>query len=141
MTNHRINPYGLYDPRPNGYSHVVVSQPGGRLVHTAGQGGEDASGALAAGFKAQVEQAFVNLRIALESGGAAPQDVVKLTTLIVDHDSAKLDILAGALRDMFGDSFPAQTLIPVPRLALDGMLFEVEAVAVTASAEDGSVVG
>jgi enamine deaminase RidA (YjgF/YER057c/UK114 family) len=31
---------------------------------------------------------------------------------------------------MFGKTLPAQTLVPVPRLAVDGMLFEVEAVVV-----------
>jgi enamine deaminase RidA (YjgF/YER057c/UK114 family) len=31
---------------------------------------------------------------------------------------------------MWGDKPPASTLIPVPRLALDGMLFEIDAFAV-----------
>jgi enamine deaminase RidA (YjgF/YER057c/UK114 family) len=31
---------------------------------------------------------------------------------------------------MWGDRKPASTLIPVPKLALDGMLFEIDAVAV-----------
>jgi enamine deaminase RidA (YjgF/YER057c/UK114 family) len=30
---------------------------------------------------------------------------------------------------MFGNKLPAQTLVPVPKLAIDSMLFEVEAVA------------
>ena len=36
------NPAGLYDPAPNGYSHVALLQPGARLVFIAGQGGENA---------------------------------------------------------------------------------------------------
>jgi enamine deaminase RidA (YjgF/YER057c/UK114 family) len=31
---------------------------------------------------------------------------------------------------MFGRALPAQILVPVPKLAVDGMLFEVEVVAV-----------
>jgi len=31
----------------------------------------------------------------------------------------------------FGKTLPVQSLVPVPRLAIDGMLFEVDAVAVT----------
>lgn len=31
----------------------------------------------------------------------------------------------------FGKALPVQSLVPVPRLAIDGMLFEVDAVEVT----------
>ncbi|WGF87184.1 RidA family protein [Marinivivus vitaminiproducens] len=130
MPHRIVNPSALYDPRPNGYSHVVVSEPGGRLIHVAGQGGEDRDGRLAKGFQGQVAQAFANLRAALASADASPADVVKLTTYIVDHDETKLATLADELRRTFGEAFPAQTLVPVSRLALDGMLFEVDAVAI-----------
>ena len=127
------NPAGLYDPAPNGYSHLAVLQPGARLAFIAGQGGESEKGELPADFRAQVRQAFVNLRIALEAAGAGTQDVAKLTVLIVDHSEEKLHVLGNELASAFGPGLkPTCTLIPVPRLALDGMLFEVEAVAVLA---------
>lgn len=125
------NPPGLYDPAPNGYSHVAIVNAGARTLHIAGQGGEDASGRLAAGFEAQVRQSFANLRTALQAVGAAPRDVARLTVLIVDHSEDRLRTLGAALRDCWaGAPLPACTLIPVPRLALDGMLFEVDATAV-----------
>ena len=127
------NPAGLYDPAPNGYSHVALLQPGARLVFIAGQGGENERGELPADFGAQVRQALSNLRIALEAAGAGPQDVAKLTVLIVDHSEARLHVFGEELVRAFGPGpKPTCTLIPVPRLALDGMSFEVEAVAVLA---------
>ncbi|MDA8521420.1 RidA family protein [Acidovorax sp. NCPPB 4044] len=127
-----LNPPGLYDPAPNGYSHVAIAEGPVRTVHVAGQGGEDASGRLAEGFAAQVHLAIANLRTALAAAGATPHDVARLTVLVVDHTEERLRILGGALRACWGDGvpMPACTLIPVPRLALDGMLFEIDATAV-----------
>ncbi len=125
-----VNPPGLYDPAPNGYSHAIVVDGRAHTAWIAGQGGEYADGSLPADFEAQVRQAYKNLATALEAVGASPRQVVKLTTYVVDHDEAKLAIMTEALRHRFGDFLPAQTLVPVPRLALDGMQFEVDAVAV-----------
>ncbi|QWP78425.1 RidA family protein [Lysobacter sp. K5869] len=127
------NPAGLYDPAPNGYSHLAQVAAGARWVLVAGQGGETADGALSADFRAQVRQAFANLSLALAAAGAGPRDVVKLTVLVVDHSHARLAIFGEELAAAFGgDHRPACTLIPVPRLALDGMLFEIEATAALA---------
>lgn len=126
-----INPPGLYDPRPNGYSHVVVAEAPARIIYIAGQGGESIDGVLSESFEAQVQQALANLQTALAAADAKLTDVAKVTALIVDHSEARLAIFSGALRAMWGDHpAPACTLIPVPRLALDGMLFEIEATAV-----------
>ncbi|RMC34395.1 RidA family protein [Paracoccus alkanivorans] len=129
MSKAIINPETLFDPEPFGFSHVV-SAPSGRLVYIAGQGGENRNGVLASGFEAQVGQAFSNLATAMSAAGVDPSHVVKISTFIVDHDETKLGLLTDAVRDLFGPSLPAQTLVPVTRLALDGMLFEVEAIAV-----------
>lgn len=59
-----------------------------------------------------------------------PNQVAKLTVLVVDHDMSKLGVLTENVRAMFGNRLPAQTLVPVPRLAIDPMLFEVEAIVV-----------
>ncbi len=124
------NPPGLYDPRPNGYSHVASVAPGARWVLVAGQGGETADGRLSPDFRTQVRQAFANLRVALAAAGAAPADVAGLTALVVDHDERRLAVFGEELAVAFGSGhLPTCTLIPVPRLALDGMLFEVAATA------------
>ena len=125
-----VNPPNLYDPSPNGYSTAVIAPREGRVAYISGQGGQDSTGALSPDFAVQVEQAYANLRAALEGIGARPDQVAKLTTLVVDHDMSKLGVQTKTVKEMFGAALPAQTLIPVPKLAVDGMLFEVEAVVV-----------
>ena len=56
--------------------------------------------------------------------------MAKLNSYVVDHDEGKLGILARHVRAMFGETLPPHTLVPVPRLAEDGMLFEIDAIAV-----------
>lgn len=122
-----VNPQNLYDPTPNGYSTAVIVPREGRLAYISGQGGQDATGALSPDFAVQVGQAYANLRTALDALGARPNQVAKLTVFVVDHDMSKLEVLTSSVKAMFGETLPAQTLIPVPRLAIDPMLFEVEA--------------
>jgi len=129
-----INPPGLYDPAPNGYSHVALLPPGARLAFIAGQGGETADGRLSDDFREQVRQALRNLCIAIEAADGTPQQIAKLGVLIVDHSEARLHIFGEELARALGPGpKPACTLIPVPRLALDGMLFEIEAVVLLAA--------
>lgn len=126
-----INPAELFDPVPYGFSHVAIARAQS-IIFIAGQGGEDRHGRLAEGFEGQLRQAFANLTTALAAAGAEPHHVARITTYIVDHEEAKLGPLAQAVTDLFGPLPPPQTLVPVPRLALDGMLFEVEAIAALA---------
>jgi len=125
-----VNPQKLYDPSPNGYSTAVITPREGRVAYISGQGGQDSTGALSPDFAVQVEQAYANLRSALEGIGAKPNQVAKLTVFVVDHDMSKLEVLTSNVKEMFGEALPAQTLVPVPKLAIDSMLFEVEAVVV-----------
>jgi enamine deaminase RidA (YjgF/YER057c/UK114 family) len=125
-----VNPQNLYDPTPNGYSTAVIVPGGARVAYISGQGGQDGTGALSPDFAVQVSQAYANLRTAIEALGARPDRVAKLTVFVVDHDMSKLEVLTRNVKAVFGETLPAQTLIPVPKLAIDPMLFEVEAVVV-----------
>ncbi|MEM9786585.1 MAG: RidA family protein [Pseudomonadota bacterium] len=123
-----MNPAHLHDPTPNGYSTAVIAPNAGRLAFVSGQGGQDQTGGLSPDFAAQVKQAYANLAAVLDAMGAGPDQVVKLTVFVVDHDMSKLGVLTENVMAMFGDRLPAQTLVPVPKLAIDPMLFEVEAI-------------
>ncbi|RBW63336.1 RidA family protein [Ruegeria sp. A3M17] len=123
-----VKPPHLHDPTPNGYSTAVVSPAAGRLAFVSGQGGQDQNGSLSPEFSNQVEQTYANLAAVLDALGARPRHVVKLTVFVVDHDMSKLGVLTENVKRMFGDTLPAQTLIPVPKLAIDPMLVEVDAV-------------
>ncbi|MBD2305156.1 RidA family protein [Chroococcidiopsis sp. FACHB-1243] len=128
----RINPTRLSDPSGYGFAHITVVPAGATLVYIAGQFGEDEHGnPVSDDFATQLKQAFSNLRTALAAAGTTPEQVVKITLLSVAHDAEKQRSISIERNAMWqGDRKPASTLIPVPRLALDWMLFEIDAVAV-----------
>ncbi|MDZ7962540.1 MAG: Rid family hydrolase [Aulosira sp. DedQUE10] len=135
-----VNPPTLYNATQNGYSHIAVTPAKTRTVYISGQFGSDLQGNLVSNeFEAQLIQAFQNLRFALQAVGAKPDDVAKTTVLIVDHTQAKLIPLGREIGNLWGNKPPANTLIPVPRLALDGMLFEIDAYAVIPEKNDGGM--
>lgn len=123
-----VNPPALYDSSPNAYSQLAIVPAGRRLVFISGQGGDNPDGSFAPDFQVQATSAFRNLGLAIEAAGGRPADVAKITVLIVGHDMERLHIMQAAQRVLFGAHHPAATLIPVPCLALPGMLIEVEAV-------------
>ncbi|WP_343523334.1 RidA family protein [Pedobacter sp.] len=125
------NPDGIYDPRVHGYSHVAAVPAESQLVFVAGQGGSRTDGILSDDFGTQVSIVFENIALALKSKKLTMANIVKLTTLVVDYDEAKHKILIEASNKIWpNQKFPVNTLIPVQRLALDGMLIEIDATAV-----------
>ncbi|MEV0340881.1 Rid family hydrolase [Nocardia sp. NPDC050713] len=129
MTIEISNPAELHDPTGFGYSHVA--RVSGELVLIAGQYDSDAEGhTTTEDFAGQVDRAFANLGIALRSAGLDYADVAQLRTFIVGHDLDKLTVLGKKIAEIWGERPPTQTLLGVAALALPGMLFEVDAVAV-----------
>jgi enamine deaminase RidA (YjgF/YER057c/UK114 family) len=125
------NPEGIYDPRAHGYSHVASVPANSQLVFVAGQGGSRTDGILSDDFSTQVSIVFENIAIALKSKNLTMADIAKLTTLVVDYDDEKHHILIEESTKIWPDQkFPVNTLIPVQRLALNGMLIEIDATAI-----------
>jgi enamine deaminase RidA (YjgF/YER057c/UK114 family) len=125
-----LNPQAL--AAPPGYSHVVEVTGPGRTVYIAGQIGIDRNFKIAGApgdARAQITQAFENLKAALAEVGATFRDVVKITNYLVDIAHLK-DFRE--IRDSYLNMAapPASTLLVVSRLAVDGLLFEIDAVAV-----------
>ena len=127
MANTRfINPPTI--AKPPGYTHVVEITGPGKIVYIAGQLGLDAAGKMAGDFRAQTEQAFQNLKAALDAVGAKPEHIVKINNYVVDIGKN-----IGAFREVRDRHLnmaapPASTTVGVPELARPGALFEIEAV-------------
>lgn len=125
-----VNPAGLHDPVPFGYSHTADISAGRGLVLVSGQYGSGLDGTVvSADFVGQVEQAFENLGVALAAHGLDLRDVVQLRTYVVDLDFEKLGVISQAVGRRCGDVSPTQTVIGVAGLAMPQIRFEVEAMA------------
>jgi enamine deaminase RidA (YjgF/YER057c/UK114 family) len=128
LTNRFANPKTM--PAPRGYTQVVETAGAGRTVYLSGQLGMTPAGAFAGDdFRAQATQCFKNLKAGLASVGGGFEHVVKITNFFVDMSHLPVFF---EVRDKYVNTKapPASTAIQVGRLARDGALFEVEAVAV-----------
>jgi enamine deaminase RidA (YjgF/YER057c/UK114 family) len=121
----RLSPSTMFDSIHFGFSPIVVSPPGASLVFVSGQLASDQN----ENFEHQVDQAFHALRAALDAAGATPQTVLRITCLVVDHDPERRTVVSNARLRFFEGQGPASTIIPVPRLAEETALFEIDAIA------------
>ena len=131
MERKYLNPPTLLQPR--GYTHVVTVEGGGKMVFISGQVAVDKDGKLVGpgDLKTQMREAASNLKLALEAAGATPADIVKTNTYIVNYRQADYSALREARAELFPSGEPpASTLVGVTSLAVDGLMVEMEAIAV-----------
>jgi enamine deaminase RidA (YjgF/YER057c/UK114 family) len=130
MSHTIVNPDGLHNPVPFGYSHTAAIPAGTELVFVSGQYGSGTDGMVVSpDFAEQVRQAFSNLGVALAAHGLDLSHVVQLRTYVVKPDFEKLGVIGQAVQGGCGATPPTQTVIGVAGLAMPDILFEVEAVA------------
>ena len=133
MEKEFLNPAGM--PSLPGFSQVVTATEG-KVVFISGQVAFSENNELVGkdDLRAQAVQTFENLKTALAAVGATFNDVLKTNTYIVDYTTDMI----GMIRDVRSeylpqDKPPASTLIGVQALALEGLLIEVEAIAMVKS--------
>lgn len=116
-------------PAPKGpYSQATIAT-GNRVLFVSGQVPEDEEGRLvgAGDFEAQARQVFRNLQRVVEEAGGSLADVAKIGVFLVDAGTASYEILGRLRRELFGDRFPASTIVEVRRLVSPEWLVEIEA--------------
>jgi enamine deaminase RidA (YjgF/YER057c/UK114 family) len=115
------------------YTHAVEAVVPGRLVYIAGQQGRDVSNKIVGApgdFRAQAEQAFLNIKGALGVAGGGFEHVVKLTHYFIDL-KAHFRMLRDLRLKYFDPArMPASTMIQVGALTDEAALYEVDVVAV-----------
>jgi enamine deaminase RidA (YjgF/YER057c/UK114 family) len=125
-----INPAGVR--RIGAFSHGAAVK-GGVTLYISGQISLDKDGNLVgkADLRAQTQQVFENVRMILEEAGGRFDDVVKLTHYVVGLKPEHRPVIT-EVRNRYVNQAnpPASTMVGVPALVMDGLLIEVEAVAV-----------
>jgi enamine deaminase RidA (YjgF/YER057c/UK114 family) len=116
-----------------GFNHAVEAIGPGRIVYIAGQQGRDIDNKIVGApgdFRAQAEQAFLNIKGALGAAGGGFEHVVKLCHYFIDlqaHFRMMRDI---RLKYFDPARMPASTMIQVGALTDAKAIYEVDVVAV-----------
>jgi enamine deaminase RidA (YjgF/YER057c/UK114 family) len=125
-----INPPGL--GASPAYTQVVTAKPG-TVLWISGQVAQNSKGEVVGkgDLKAQLNQAWENVKLALVGSGATFRDVVKITTYVVNYKpSMRPELREARLRFMGASEPPAATLVGVQSLASEEWLVEIEVTAV-----------
>lgn len=114
-------------PTPAGpYSPGMVV---GNLVFVSGQAGRHPqTRELASDVEAQTEQALRNVAAILEAAGSSLSHVIRCGVFLVDM--SEFQKMNGVYSRMFGTHRPARTTVEVSGLPGEGLLVEIDAVAV-----------
>jgi reactive intermediate/imine deaminase len=124
MSRREVRVEGLA-PAISHYTDAVVA---GDTLYVSGIVPVDADGRVVGeDVVAQARHVFAIMEQVLAAAGASPADVVKVTVYLLDiDDRPKINPVR---QEFFGETRPASTLVEVSRLAVDGALLEIEAVA------------
>lgn len=122
---------------PDPYEPYLLSQGirVGDLLFISGQAGYGDDGKIVdGGFRAQGEQAFANLRRALEAGGSDLENVVKVTIFLTDMGDFK-DVVE-LRRSFFSSPYPADSIVEIKALYTPEAVVEIEAIAAVVAKDD-----
>ncbi|MFB9240253.1 RidA family protein [Massilia antarctica] len=116
--------------QPDNYEPFLLSQAikFGDLLFVSGQAGAGDDGNIVeGGFRAQGEQAFANLKRALEAGGSGLDAVIKVTIFVTDMGNFRE--VVELRRRFFTAPYPADTIAEIRALYDPAAMIEIEAIA------------
>ena len=115
-----------------GYSQAEMIEGATRQLICSGQTAVDEHGAPQhpGDMRAQIALALDNLEAVLTEGGMDLSQVVKLGIYVTDVDAALQNFDLLGMRFGPHGNTPAMTLLGVTRLAIPGLMFEIEATAI-----------
>ncbi|MEQ8514247.1 MAG: RidA family protein [Chromatocurvus sp.] len=119
-------------PRPSGYANGILAR-GDALIFTGGQIGWTPDGRFESGnFVDQFRQALLNIRAVLESAGAGPEHMTRMTWFITDKPGylRQLREVGATYREIMGRNFPAMSVLVVSELVENEAVVEIEVTAV-----------
>jgi enamine deaminase RidA (YjgF/YER057c/UK114 family) len=125
-----LNPAEL--PRLSYLTQVVSVTNAATFLHIAGQTAVNTKlEVVGHDLPSQMDEALKNLDFALKAGGAGRGDLANLRVFFVANDDTGSVAVRARIQDYFrGIPLPAITFVGVPRLVGEGMLAEIEGVAV-----------
>lgn len=129
MERTAVNPWPW--SQPLGYNQGEIITGMGRQLICAGQTAVDATGAPqhAGDMRAQIALALDNLEAVLRGADMSVCHVIRLVIYATDVDAALANFDLMGMRFGAAGVAPPMTLIGVTRLAIPGLMFEIEATA------------
>jgi enamine deaminase RidA (YjgF/YER057c/UK114 family) len=138
MSQKLISPKSL--GKSPGYSHGVLTEPGGRTLFISGQIGrnQEQSG-ISRDFVAQFDQALANVIAVVTTAGGTPNQIVRLVIYVVDKQEYRRQTkeIGKCYRARMGKHFPAMVLVEVKGLLDDEARVEIEGTAVISESRRG----
>ena len=118
-----------YDVPIEGFSHVIVGEPGETTLYVSGLTSRTADGTIVGvgDMAAQARQVMENMRNILATAGASLDDVHQIRTYVTDI-SLWVSI-EPVWREYWSEHWPASTLVEIARLFDERQMIEMEAIA------------
>jgi 2-iminobutanoate/2-iminopropanoate deaminase len=115
---------GLSEP----LSHYTDAVRFGDTVYISGVAPLDVDGELVGrgDAAAQTRKIFENMKLILDACGGTFADILRVTVYLTDVEDRKK--INPVRQEFFGTANPASTLIEVSKLAVPGMVVEIEAI-------------
>ena len=126
-----INPPSL--GAPNGYSHGVLADGGGKLLFIAGQIAWDQDQKIVSDdFVEQFDKALANVITVVKAAGGESNNIVRVVVYVTNKQEylAHTKAVGERYRKHMGKHFPAMVLVQVASLLDDAAKVEIEAMAV-----------